>query len=596
MTFTTLVLWDNKAIDFIDDLAIWNFDFTAYDSKVLICTSKADWDEKVLKGSTKKFEKLFVLANLSWARPYSSSLEGLDYFMDCLQHKRLVEENVAIKICSFLDRFTLFCLSPQKFRLAIQKFPIAQLKPECTRIGGEKDENRKHIKATPISHIKYEINRHLCLHQYGQIDILIHDLRNSKIIAGKTDTEFLKFSRLSNSLSFKSEVLFNKVAAIKDLSALESIDVSSFDVLKVDILNLLQIEKEYWQGKENIPLASKKLDNCNLVLVEDNDLSRITLTNWLQRHGANVESFNNANEAIQFIKTGKSRVHALISDLHLVDEQGFEFEKQGIDVIEFCQRMNKEIVIWAITSMPKGTVDKFLQGIKILYKTVGTIHPVGEDEEKIINEIAQEIEKKSYKTQVIGPKTGLVYQYYVFNPRFFKWNEEGKINFEKIKADAKLFFTSDLQIKYKHGILPPAKKLKSIDYKKEWEENPQWLENILFLRLLLLINATSHYINQTSDYKDNFGKLEYRGFMDHENFYKPLPSVPKSIIKFTGFASETKEYEESKCDYITLIIKLSDNGNPKPDDLFAIEYEFITKLISDKELQKEFGIHQDIKT
>jgi CheY-like chemotaxis protein len=575
MTKSTLVIWndDDVALAMLGQLKIWQERFEKLLGTVVIVTNKEDY-ERLLQKQGYGYQRLFIMPEISWYTGKRSNLDGYKLFKDLIS--KIDKTDFSVLFCSALDRKTLFNYAKDS-KLIVKKFPHAQFNNTFTS---------NITNAISFGETKLNLLLHQCF-SIGFIDKLIHDLRGSDI--EKQGAIYNYNNRLKNfleevHLAIGASKSFDKLALItQELDTYKNsgtLNIENFNVIKQRFSNTLEeILLETSHSEDEI---SSFLDGIRILVIEDDVESLESIKQWLERHKATVTCESSGVVALEnYVKKTdfSSNFDVLITDLELLDNDLFDENIQGIDIIEFCQKNKPEITLRVLTGMPKRTVSKYISNVKVIFKgKASEIVPKSDSLEYIVS-IKEEYEYRNELNKIGGPINGIPNKFlnkiYLSHcvPYVPKIIENTTQFFNVSNNDFKL--KGSLSLK-KYGWNKPNLK------NSEIIKNPEIIVLFLTHRLIVILEAFVLNGGGCFNYISLSTNLKWMNSKSKEFVDLSLPIDAFAYLNNSlGFKLEDQQGEKPK-----VVEDIWENGTGRldiqisSDNWYAHEVEFVKELIN----------------
>ena len=604
--YKTLVIWNHEYESLLPCLDIWQAKKQLAKQTVIIRSAKElaflfgkQGGAKQGTVQTTGFENIYVLAELGWED--SEYFEGYNVLKNIMKEGRLAEGSLSLVICSNFNREELY-QQATPFRPFIKMFPH-QL------IVGNKP---KSISAVRLSEPKYRYLKYVTLQEAGTIDEWLHDLRYCSVSDNKANSKLnLLLAEFLENLDIlgSSNDLLDAIYQLDKASKNQELNFLFWQEKKTIIINELTYLKT--RNLQQTALESKLLKDFTLMLVEDDDEMRSKLTHWLQRHGAVVEGFHSGSLALERLKKSNSEreFHGLLVDLELLEENSiFHDEIQGIDLLEYCRNSRSGIVLRAITAYPKNTINQFMKGYRIIYKSEYEVSPLRDNELDIIKELKKEISEKQKNRATSGPKNGRVKDFYL--DYYNQLEESGELQkiVTSVKKNAMEFFAN----KNEKVKIPASLGATMSNGREKWC-SLKVFENVLTHRLIVLLQAKNGQEEQAIHFnymrlafnkkfhrvirkqEETLRKHESTANTEAENNFFLLPVNPTAYLKTClGFSGKNIRNEslvgyDEDAEECQVTIHLVDKAGQT--ELFKHELELLNELtkINDSERMKKYG-------
>jgi CheY-like chemotaxis protein len=284
------------------------------------------------------------------------------------------------------------------------------------------------------------------------------------------------------------------------------------------------------------------------MLIEDDAIILSKLREQFDKYFHNITPFQNGNKAFAELEKNARQYDVVITDMELL-EGNLDNERQGIDILELCEKEFPFIVTRVISALPryalKSLIGKGLAEIIFKSGTVDSVIPPFENLVDFVSQIDKEVKKKRQLRKMLGPEISwwgkyLTKQLYITkieNPDAFNsiWNNA--IN------------TANRFVNKEFDTLKDIEKI-SVEFKqvKEASSNPEsgWeiIELLLTHRLIALWFASTN----------GWDEFYYLGNGDkaYTNLQGFQPGLQSKTFKsyfntFLGLSVESNTDNSNKC-------------------------------------------------
>ncbi len=143
------------------------------------------------------------------------------------------------------------------------------------------------------------------------------------------------------------------------------------------------------------------------MLIEDNADTLSKLHGQLDRYFYKIIPFQSGSKAFHELEKNARQYDVVITDMELLDGD-FDDEKQGLDILELCEKEYPFIVTRVITALPKNAlkrlIGKSLDEIIFKSETADTVIPPFENLVEFVKQIDKEVLKKRQLRKMRGPE------------------------------------------------------------------------------------------------------------------------------------------------------------------------------------------------
>lgn len=451
------------------------------------------------------WRKVFVLAELYWS---DRNWEGIPLVFDLLKKRDGDDQPLEILTCSVFSRNALYESVKDKDHLIVKAFPHLQLKDE---------PDFSLLSKMYVSQRKWQYKRSELLDNREILSSLLHQIG------------YIKPERPN----FRAAIgrLYNEILNLRSITGKDALLTAS--QLK-DCNNVEEIIENLAELKSDLEVMLKKLEvderpephPGQVMIVEDDDLTRRKIFDLFSRWFQDVITFDNGAAALAELRRNAARYDALVTDLELLDEAGFEDAVQGVDLIDFCEQHARWIVQRVVTGLARSSLPRRLTDFGanqiILKQSPGQeseeivfVLPHF-DEHKFMKELHLEVDNSAFLKQknMPGPSKGKFAapdsdrESPDLKSAYYEWKQNHPEDFDKqiqiIFAKARLF---TLHPKL-HPVSTKTVRLHNTS-RASWEP---YLWNLLTLRLIAIARQICERRINYIDYGDDSGLYFDLGF------------------------------------------------------------------------------------
>lgn len=451
------------------------------------------------------WRKVFVLAELHWS---DRNWEGIPLIFDLLKRRDNDDQPLEILTCSVYSRTDLYESVKDKDHLIVKAFPHLQLKNEL---------DFSLLSMMYVSQRKWKYKRSELLDNREILSSLLHQI------------EYIKPERPN----FRTAIgrLYNEISNLRSITGKDVLLTAS--QLK-DSDNVEEIIENLVELKSDLEVVLKKLEvderpephPGQVMIVEDDDLTRRKIFDLFSRWFQDVITFDNGAVALAELRKNAARYDALVTDLELLDGDGFEDAVQGVDLIDFCEQHARWIAQRVVTGLARNSLPRRLTDFganQIIRKQ--SSGPESEeivfvlphfDEHKFMKELHLEVDDSASSKQknMPGPSNGKFAapdsdrESPDLKSAYYEWKQNRPEDFEKriyeVFQKARLF---TLQPR----LNPVSTKTVRIQNtsRASWEP---YLWNLLTLRLIAIARQIRERKINYIDYGDDSGLYFDLGF------------------------------------------------------------------------------------
>ena len=517
--------------------------------KSVIITSQSEFDAFLSKNFQVK--NIVILVELDWGN-LISQFHGYQVAKELMNSTTRLS-NFNLLFISTLKRETIFQIFKGKNRIFTQKFKHELLTNNF-------DLNK--IVVPNNSAKKFDYLKNYCLLESGVLDRLEHHIRN---LLGNMDEA--RIQKVIEEIKANKDILTPEIISCTE--NLETVtDVKSRKRLLGEIHRSLQI----LQNQVNNPgESSGKKSHAKVMLIEDDSATLSKLQEQLGQYFHNIMPFQKGSSAFSELKKNARQYDVVITDMELLDGN-FDDEKQGIDILELCEKEYPFIVTRVITALPKNALKRLIgKGIgEIVFKsgTGDTVIPPFENLVEFVRQIDKDVQKRGQLRKMQGPAISWWGKYLTKQLYIIKIEEPEKYNAIRQNAanQANLFIKGELDA------LKNVEKI-SIEFKqvKETGSNPEsgWeiIELLLTHRLIALWFSAKHSWDEFY-----YSGTSYEAYINLQGFQPGLETKSSKAYfnTFLGLSAEgasDKREEKKMCKIL-------------PKNLFMEEIEWLSAIKS----------------
>ena len=316
------------------------------------------------------------------------------------------------------------------------------------------------------------------------------------------------------------------------------------------------------------------LKDTHVLIVEDTKDIAAALELCFKQYFYTITVVDAGTEALRLLTVEGLKFDGLVTDLELLDADGFEDTVQGADLVEFCENTLPHIAVRVVTRLSRISMPRRLPGFnndKVMFKhqvspdqgSVSFLLPQA-DERAFMQDFFEEIKKLADLRKPIGPEKG------VFGPPgdkpspyltryYYELKQKNQVEFED-----ELSYIQELAKKYFSGRLSEHEYPKTSFARTEYnpkEDRDKWISFFWDLMLLRLLVLGEHQMSTSRKLQSRDEKLDVRYQKD-----APIPSrktivfieyleVYEGLYFKLGFQAKGKDFqkEESRKNRINLV-------------------------------------------
>jgi CheY-like chemotaxis protein/disulfide oxidoreductase YuzD len=275
-----------------------------------------------------EFIKIYISVELGWGNP--SVYEGYKIGYDLIE--KINGKEYCLHFFSFQNRKTIYEKIPDKYKFLVKALPFTDIL--------ELERNYRY----PIDNMsldKLSFFKTYAFLDYGIIDNFIHRLEAVKVSQSNFQETIKKYlSELSSYKEFIGKNVFDHINNTDNYTSLQ-------------ILQLIQLLRDrVLELTDDRPSQLKDFGSqYKIMVIEDNHEDLNIIRNSLKRYydteafSKNTKFFISGEEALETLKEHGNDFDFVISDLELLDEEGFYQKVQGVDIYNYViNRLNKTVV------------------------------------------------------------------------------------------------------------------------------------------------------------------------------------------------------------------------------------------------------------
>jgi CheY-like chemotaxis protein len=512
--------------------------------KCLVITSLTQFNEFVRNSF--KVKNVVILAELNWGVPLSR-------FYGYQAAKKLMNSrnrlyNFNIMFISVLKRETIYRIFRDKNRIFTQKF-------KHVLISGDFDLNK--LAIPDISPKKFEYLKNYCLLESGILDRLEHDIRKLSV-----NPDEVKMQKVIEEIKVNRDILTSEIIKISE--RLEKItDIENCTELLEELHQSFMVLQSMVKKTEE---GSGKKSHVKVMLIEDDLKTLLKLKEQLSTYFHNITTFQSGSSAFAELANNAKEYDVVITDMELLNGD-FDDEKQGIDILELCEKKYPFIVTRIISALPKNALT-ILTGKRmgeIVFKSSmgDTVIPPFANLSEFVKKIDKDVQKRRQLRRMKGPEISWWGKYLTKQLYITKIENPGKYKniWDKAMEQATRFIKGELD-----NFMEDEKI--GIEFKKvkETVSNPESGWDII--DLLLTHRLIALWFSSKNAWKDFY----YNGFSDD------------AYVNLRGFKQglDTKSYKAYFNTFLGLSVESKNSGMLKiiPVNFFPEEQEWLSQVRS----------------
>lgn len=361
--------------------------------KCIIITSQTELDAFLSKNFQVK--SIVILVELDWGNPVSQ-FYGYKIAKELIENSPNRLSNFNLLFISTLSRMILYQIIKDSNSVFVKSF-------EHTRI--DQSFCLKELHVPTISYRKFDYLKKYCLTQSGILDKLEHVLRPNKVLSNSKIEDLLcQIKANADIVGFTMMAVINKT------------DVNNFNQNRWTLYEQLILRIREVIGEQDLKHKVRKNDKGEswkpqMLLLEDDNDQLYKIKRFFD-DDFEVIPKNNGKDAIEYLKDNSDQTSVAICDMELLQQQNNNFDQdiQGIDVIEYIKENHPHIVIKVISHLPRRGLHMLLGDIlnvsDLKYKSM-LLEGNSDFISDLVTEIQREIDLRRTFQRLRGPSNTL---------------------------------------------------------------------------------------------------------------------------------------------------------------------------------------------
>jgi len=516
--------------------------------------------QKLINEWDNTYTKIFVLAELGWKE--NTLFDGYQKGFEIIE-KWNSKSSPCIEFFSMVDRKTISNHVEDNLKFIVKAFSFTDVLTI----------NKKYkFNTESINQYKWRSFQYMALTNYGILDNLSHRLE----YINDTNKGFeINLNQLISELSPYKEFIGKPIS-----NFIKKIEYTNNFVYKLKLLIDRRINETKGDKVKivNLPISIK------ILVIDDNAEDLALIEDSFQRYSNNyIETTTSGEHALKLIKDKKNIFDIVITDLELLDNEGFYQKIQGIEIFEAVNN-SEGVVIGVITGLGRKGIAKLLNINDKLILPKKHLHRFDVDEEldNLLKNLLIQFKQKEDRLKVLyGPSKGSY-----FGLTGFKTSLAKAFDIEEFKKDT---------WQYAFKILDKfiSKNLKSSDWNKSLkkEENKNSLnadefissklKSLLAQRLILIFLALKNNgIILPNDLEEEYFEVLNANELNINKGYVNRISIPYNTSGLTEPTTNSKGKPDKKINGFCLEAR----------DLFPQELVYI-ETYNQKKKESDFKIY-----
>lgn len=377
-----LFIWNSQTTKFIKDhiQKVKQFD---KGTDCTFITNEVDF-KNMLDNWDSEFTKIYILAELNWNENdlfggYQKGFEILEIWGS--------RKAPSLEFFSIANRNLIYRNVVDKLKFIVKAFTFTDF---------FQIRDKYKFNTENINQYKWNSFQYMALTSYGVLDTLSHrlDSINDSNIDFKTKLSQL-ISELSSYKEFIGETIFEFI---------KNIEFTNNYIFELKLLIDKRIVETRGDKVEkiNLPVSIK------ILLIEDNKEDLKLIEQSLSRYSNYIKTTSSGEEAIKLLLDTDTVFDFVISDLELLDLDGFYQKVQGVEIFE-STKIVEGTVVGIITGLGRKGVAKLLNIDPNLILPKKNLHRFDADEEldTLLKNLLTEFIKKEDQLKIeYGPSKG----------------------------------------------------------------------------------------------------------------------------------------------------------------------------------------------
>lgn len=328
------------------------------------------------------YSKIYILAELGWEKGFV--FNGYRIAFEIMR-KWQGNKSPCIQIFSIVDRKLIRNQIDDKYKYLVKSMPFVDL----AELNPTHKISTKNMNPYVWKSIKY-----LALSEVGILDNFVHRL------------ETIDFKKANS--KFSLDLLIDEIKSYETFIGEDVLEVLDTVYYSLDYTSKLRgmIESRMSEIGGKTKKTIDIPEALNILVVDDNIEELETFKSSLKRYKNHVEYITSGKEALKLIK--EDNFHLIISDLELLDKDGFYQEVQGVEIYDAVLN-SKSSVIGIVTGLGRKGVVKLLKIEEsfILPKKNLRKFDVDEEIDGLLKNLLSEFKIKEDSVHIdFGPKIG----------------------------------------------------------------------------------------------------------------------------------------------------------------------------------------------
>ena len=348
---------------------------------------------KASKGQKNTFTNIYICVELNWGE--NPIYEGYKAGYDLIRLMNISE--FCIRFYSFRNRKNIYSHIPDKYKFLVKALPFENVL--CIKEG-------YNFPVENMSSSKLNFFKTYAFLDYGIIDDFAHRLRGMSDSQTQFADTFKKYA--AEILSYK-QIIGQKIQEY-----LESI-AEYTNENRIRLIQLLEERVSELTGAK--PSKPKEFQSqYRLLVIEDNADDLDTIKTSLRRYyndggifRQNALFLSSGEDALNLIKSNGDDFDFIITDLELLDADGFYQPVHGVDIYDYAKNHLKKAVTGVITGYGRKGIEKLLKIDQDYILSKQHLHRFGNEEiDRLMKNLLSGYTKKEQDTFYdVGPDLGI---------------------------------------------------------------------------------------------------------------------------------------------------------------------------------------------
>lgn len=530
-----------------------------FSDEVRFIVSEVDFQGFISKGVSKSYTKIYILAELGWDN--NDLFEGYKKGFQIIENWKSTN-SPCIEFFSISNRKNIYNYVEDRLKFIVKAFSYTDLL-EVTK--------KYKFNTSNINQFKWDSFKYMALTNYGILDNLSHRLDSIK----ESNTNFeSKLNQLISELTSYSEFIGEEI-----IDTIKNIEHNNNFVYKLKQLidNRISEIKGEKANKIELPTSLK------ILIIDDDIVDLLLIENSLKRYSNYLKTTTSGEEAMTLINEKDCVFDIIISDLELLDKDGFYQKTQGIEIFELVNK-SEGSVIGIITGLGRKGIAKLLNINDKLILPKKHLHRFDVDEEidNLLKNLLLQFKQKENRLNVLyGPNKGTY-----FGLTGFKTSLAKAFEIEDFKKET---------WKYAFNILNKFidKNLKLTDWDKSLKKEKnkkvlntdefieQKLKSLLAQRLILIfLSLKNNGVVLPNELEEEYSEILEINELNVNKGYINRISIPYNTKGLTEPTTNSKGKPDTKINGFRL----------EPRDLLPEELAYIKQYKKEKQ-QSDFLVY-----